>query len=139
VSLLPEGSYYVGDKGVLLVGGIGGGGRGGRGSRGIGGLRPSPDSGLLPAAKFRDFTPPPKTIPPHQSGITRSGSRQREAARRPIAISTSPASFAETALLGVISQRIGKRLAWDAQNMRILDDADSNQQINPPYRSGWSL
>ena len=45
----------------------------------------------------------------------------------------------ETALLGVISQRTGKILVWDAQNMSFSNDADANQYLNPPYRSGWSL
>ena len=154
VSLRPEGSYYVGDKGVLFIGGIGGGGQGGGGggrgagtggSQGADGSRAGagaagrgPSGGLLPLAKYKDFTPPPKTIP-------RTVGHYKEwilAAKGgpPANCNFDFASLiAETALLGVISQRTGKTLAWDAQNMRFVNDQDANQYITQPYRSGWAL
>jgi predicted dehydrogenase len=49
------------------------------------------------------------------------------------------APLTEIALLGVIAQRTGKYLRWDAAAMRITNDADANALLNPPYRKGWSL
>ena len=121
-SLRPEGTYYVGDKGVLLTPG------GGAGQANV----------LLPAAKFKDFTPPPKTIP-------RSIGHYQEWVVAAKGGPPANANFdfsrltAETALIGVISARTGKHLFWDPQNMRFTNDDDANQYINPPYRSGWSL
>ena len=127
ISLQPEGSYYLGDKGALLVGGAGGG----TGSAGAA-------SGLLPADRFKGFTPPPKTLKRTIGHYL----EWVEAAKGgpPASCNFEFASLlTETALLGVISQRTGKPLVWDAQNMRFPSDADANQYVNPPYRSGWSL
>jgi hypothetical protein len=124
-SLPPEGSYYVGDNGILLILGTAGG--------------PS-DGGrvLLPAARFRDFTPPPKTI---QRTI---GHYQEWIAAAkggpPANCNFDFASLiAETALIGVISARTGKHLAWDAENMRFTNDAQANQLVTPEFRTGWAL
>ena len=44
----------------------------------------------------------------------------------------------ETALLGVIAQRTGKILEWDADAMRFTNDEPATLLLNPPYREGWS-
>ena len=118
---------FAGDNGVLLIGGAGGG------TRGV-----DPASGLLPAAKFKDFAPPPKTI-----ARTIGHYREWIAAAKGGPPANCNFEFAtlinETALLGVISSRTGKHLVWDAQAMRFTNDAEANEFLNPPYRSGWSL
>jgi hypothetical protein len=127
-SLQPEGSYFVGDKGALLIQGAGGGG-----SRGGG-----PVSGLLPAAKFKGFKPPPKTtkrtIGHYQEWI--AAAKGGPPANCNFEFATL---INETAQIGVISARTGKHLLWDAPNMRFTNDDEANQYINPPYRSGWSI
>jgi hypothetical protein len=127
VTLRPEGSCYVGDKGVLLLGGTGGGSR-----------LAEEGGGLLPAEKFKDFTPPPKTLkrtPGHYLEWI-----QAAKGGPPASCNFEFASLlAETALLGVVSQRTGRHLTWDADNMRFTNDTEANQYINPPYREGWSL
>jgi predicted dehydrogenase len=45
----------------------------------------------------------------------------------------------ETALLGVIAQRTGKYLTYDAEAARINNEKDANALIQEPYRAGWSL
>lgn len=48
--------------------------------------------------------------------------------------------FTETILLGVLAQRFsGKTLAWDSENMRILDRDDLTEFIDPEYRDGWKV
>jgi predicted dehydrogenase len=123
-----EGSYYVGARGVLLVRGSGGGRSEGRG----------PLEGLLPASRFADYTPPPKTV-------SRTIGHYKEwiAACKGGPPANCNFEFAnlinETGLLGVVSARTGKHLLWDAQNMRFTNHPEANEYINPPYRSGWSL
>ena len=128
-SLQAEGSYYVGDKGVLLIPSTGGGTwRAGAG----------PVSGLLPAAKFRDYAAPPKTV-------ARTVGHYQEWIRA--AKGGPPANcqfdfaslIAETALLGAIAQRTGKYLLWDAANMRFTNDDEANRHVTPAYRAGWAL
>jgi predicted dehydrogenase len=121
---------YIGEKGVLL-------GAREAGQPGVPN-QPAMPSMLLPAAKFKDFAPPPKTIP-------RSIGHYQEwiAAAKggpPANCNWEYAKlFTETALLGVIAARTGKDLAYDAQSMRFTNDADANQYLNSPSRPGWSL
>jgi predicted dehydrogenase len=41
--------------------------------------------------------------------------------------------------LGLISMLVGRRLKWDAQTERILDDADASKLLTRPYRAPWKL
>ncbi len=49
------------------------------------------------------------------------------------------APLTEIALLGVIAQRTGKFLEWDAQGMRFPNDSAASELLKPNYRAGWSL
>jgi hypothetical protein len=49
------------------------------------------------------------------------------------------APVTEIALLGVIAQRTGGFLVWDAEGMRFPNDAAATQLLKPEYRQGWSL
>ena len=49
------------------------------------------------------------------------------------------APLTEIALLGVIAQRTGKFLLWDAEGMRFRNDAGAAGLLKPEYRQGWSL
>ena len=49
------------------------------------------------------------------------------------------ALLTETALLGVIAQRTGKHLVWDAEAARFTNEPDANRYVQEPYRAGWSL
>lgn len=46
----------------------------------------------------------------------------------------------EMVLLGVLAMRAkDRRLQWDGDNLRITNDAEANELVNPPYREGWTL
>lgn len=45
----------------------------------------------------------------------------------------------EFVLLGNIAIRIGKRLEYDADAMRISNDAAADKLVREPYQNGWSL
>ena len=49
------------------------------------------------------------------------------------------APITEIALLGVVAQRTGKFLLWDAEAMSFPNDAAATQLLKPEYRRGWSL
>jgi predicted dehydrogenase len=49
------------------------------------------------------------------------------------------APLAEIALLGVIAQRTGTFLQWDAEAMRFPNDNAASELLKPQYRPGWSL
>jgi hypothetical protein len=45
----------------------------------------------------------------------------------------------EAVLLGNVAQRVGKRIRWDPEQMRIRNEKDANQFLNKEYRKGWEL
>lgn len=115
----PDGLLFVGDKGMLLNGFTGG-------------------PLFLNAAQQQAITPPPKTLPRTIGHYI----EWVEACKggKPAACNFEfAAPVTEIALLGVIAQRTGKHLAWNAADMRFTNNADANQLLNPPYRAGWSL
>ncbi|VGO22456.1 Gfo/Idh/MocA family protein [Pontiella sulfatireligans] len=49
------------------------------------------------------------------------------------------APLTEVVLLGGIAIRTGKRIEWDAKNMRITNHPELNALIKEPVRKGWSF
>jgi hypothetical protein len=45
----------------------------------------------------------------------------------------------ETALLGNVAYRIGKKLEWDAQKLRARNCPEAEQFIQHHYEPGWRL
>lgn len=114
-----EGAMYVGSKGVLLTGGRG-------------------RFSLFPENQFRDFVPPPKTLP-------RSIGHYREfiEAAKGGKPTNCPFSFGgkltELALTGAIAARTARVLEWDSQNLTFPNDSEANALVNPPKRAGYTL
>ena len=42
-------------------------------------------------------------------------------------------------LLGVLALRLGKRIAWDAVNLKVPGVAEADALINEPRRKGWEI
>ena len=114
------GVLYVGDHGRLLSQFSGG------------------KSVLLPEEKFRDFQAPPKTL-----RRTIGHYKEWVAACKGGPPTTCGfqlgAKMTEIALLGSLSIRTGKLLEYDAEKMRIVNDAAASELLDPPYRAGWTL
>jgi predicted dehydrogenase len=93
---------------------------------------------LLPQDRFIDFKGPEPTIP-------RAESHYKEwiAACKggPAAMSNFEyaAALTETALLGNLALRCGKRIEWDAKAMKAKGCPEADALIKPGYRAGWSL
>jgi predicted dehydrogenase len=93
---------------------------------------------LLPEKQFTDFQPPPKTIadpPSHWVEwliACKTGS--------PTGSNFGYAGpLTEANHLGNVAYRAGKRIEWDAVNMRIPNAPAAEQYLGRDYRAGWTL
>jgi len=114
-----DGVIFVGDLGAMLTGFTGG-------------------PMALSEERKRTFAEPEKSLPRsighYEEWIL--ACRGGEPARCHFEFGSA---VTEVALLGVIAQRTGEYLQWDAENMRFSNNDDANELIAPPYRAGWSL
>ncbi len=87
-----------------------------------------------------DYKRPPKTIPrvpgnsPHQDWI-------RACKGGPAACSNFDISgpFTEWVLLGNVAIRLGKKLQWDSQHLRVANAPEAEALIKGSYRAGWEV
>jgi hypothetical protein len=49
------------------------------------------------------------------------------------------AALTEAILLGNVAMRVGKKLEWDSENLRVTNVPAADQFVRPEYRRGWSL
>ncbi|MGE5644863.1 MAG: Gfo/Idh/MocA family protein [Acidobacteriota bacterium] len=119
VPLESDGILFIGEKGTILSGFSGG---------------PS----LVPTSRNAGFTPPPKTLPRSIGHYVEwiAAAKGGKPANCEFGFGSL---LTETALLGVIAQRTGKYLTWDAPSMRITNDADANALVAGSYRAGWCV
>ena len=110
-----DGNLYVGDKGMML------------------GYR------LIPEARMREYTKPPKSLPrsPGHYAEWLIACKGGKPAGSDFALHA--AHLAEVVLLGNIAIRTRRKLTWDGPNMRFTNCDEANAYVNPPYRKGWSL
>jgi len=116
----PDGSLFIGDKGMITTGTYG------------------EQTRLIPVEKMADYKFP-------QPLLTRSPGHYRDWIRAckggdPACSNFNVASpFVEWMLLGVIALRFDGKLEWDAAKMRFTNNADANKYLKPTFRKGWSL
>ncbi len=93
---------------------------------------------LWPEEKFVDLEPPPQTIPAsvghHLEWIEACKGRGTTTCRFEYS-----GPLTEAALLGTVSFRTGRKLEWDAQNLKAIGCSEADPWINKPYRKGWKL
>ena len=93
---------------------------------------------ILPEEKFTTYPQPPQTIP-------RSSGHYKEwiAACKggPAAMSNFDyaSQLTEAVLLGNVAMRLGKKIEWDARNMRAKGAPEADQYLKPQFRNGWTL
>ncbi len=115
-----HGVLFIGDKGKLLTEGWAGQQR------------------LLPYEKTAAYKKPPRTL-------RRSKGHHRDwidACKGGPAASSNfqyGAKLTELVLLGVLAMRLGKRIAWDAVNLKVPGVAQADALINEPRRKGWEI
>ena len=116
----PDGSLFVGDKGMMTTGTYG------------------EMTRLIPVAKMKDYRMPPPLL-------TRSPGHMRDFIRAckggdPACSNFDVAApFVEWMLLGVISLRFEGKLEYDADRMRITNNDDANKLLKPVFRKGWEF
>jgi hypothetical protein len=116
----PDGSVFIGDKGMMTTGTYG------------------EQTRLIPVEKMRDYKFPAEYL-------TRSPGHYRDWIRAckggdPASSNFNVASpFVEWMLLGVIALRVEGKIEWDSAKMRITNNAQANKYLKPTFRKGWSL
>jgi hypothetical protein len=116
----PDGSVFLGDKGILTTGTYG------------------EVTRLLPVEKMKDYTMPPPLL-------TRSPGHMRDFIRAckggdPACSNFDVAApFVEWMLLGVIALRHEGKLEYDPVKMRITNNAEANKLLKPMFRKGWDF
>jgi predicted dehydrogenase len=127
-----NGSLIIGTKGTLFTRTWHGGGES---------ANPEEDFYvLLPRREFVGYKPPPPVLP-----RARNSSHHAEwlAAIRGMGTPLSNFGYAsvltESLLLGNVALRLGKKIEWDAANMRAVNTPEADQYIKPQFRTGWTL
>jgi len=117
---VPDGSVFIGDKGMLTTGTYGDLTR------------------LIPVEKMQDYRMPPPLL-------TRSPGHMRDFIRAckggdPACSNFDVAApFVEWMLLGVISLRHEGKLEYDPEKMRITNNSEANKLLKPNFRKGWDF
>ncbi|HTX34677.1 MAG TPA: Gfo/Idh/MocA family oxidoreductase [Bryobacteraceae bacterium] len=116
----PDGSLFVGDKGMMTTGTYG------------------EMTRLIPVEKMKDYRMPPPLL-------TRSPGHMRDFIRAckggdPACSNFDVASpFVEWMLLGVIALRNEGKLEYDSEKMRITNNTEANKLLKPVFRKGWEF
>jgi predicted dehydrogenase len=76
-----------------------------------------------------------KGLPNHMLNFV-DGIKNGAALNCPVEIA---AGVARTCHLGNIAYKTGRRLYWDAETSRFINDADADSYLTPSYRSPWIL
>ena len=116
----PDGSLFVGDKGMLTTGTYGDVTR------------------LLPVEKMKDYHMPAPLLtrsPGHMRDFIRAA-KGGDPACSNFDVS---APFVEWMLLGVIALRHEGKLEYDPDKMRITNNSEANKLLKPTFRKGWEF
>jgi predicted dehydrogenase len=116
----PNGSLFVGDKGLLTTGTYG------------------ENTRLLPIAKMKDYAFPAPLLT-RSPGHHRDWIRACKGGDAACSNFDVAAPFTEWILLGVIALRVEGRLDWDSAKMRFTNNNEANRYLRPAFRKGWSL
>ena len=113
----------VGEKRSLLTGG-----------------RPANPKLLVPDAEWEHFTKnlPKETIPRVEGGPVAEWIRAIKGGPLPGANFEYSASLTETVAVGILAQRTGTRIDYDALNMKATSHPEFERYIKEPVREGWT-
>jgi len=115
-----EGLLFVGDDGKIL-----------------GGFR-GQNPRLIPKARMDMFKAPPETLPRPDGELDQWVRACRGEAPSDASFpSVSP--FADSILLGNVALRVPRKLRWNTEEARFVDDDEANALTTREYREGWEL
>ncbi|HZT29540.1 MAG TPA: Gfo/Idh/MocA family oxidoreductase [Bryobacteraceae bacterium] len=116
----PDGSVFIGDKGILTTGTYG------------------EETRLIPVEKMRDYQFPAPLLT-RSPGHYRDWIRACKGGDPACSNFNVAAPFVEWMLLGVIALRVEGKLEWDAAKMRFANNPEANKYLKPAFRKGWTL
>ena len=93
---------------------------------------------LFPTDKFKDFTPPPQSIPKSIGHHAEWIQACKDGSPTTCNFDYSGA-LTEAVLLGNVAFRVGKRLEWDAENLTATNAPEADKLIRKEYREGWEV
>lgn len=116
----PDGSLFIGDKGMITTGTYG------------------DQTRLIPVEKMKDYRFPPQFLT-RSPGHYRDWIRACKGGEPACSNFNVAAPFVEWMLLGVIALRVEGKLEWDPAKMRFTNNSAANKFLKPTFRKGWSL
>jgi predicted dehydrogenase len=93
---------------------------------------------LYPEERFKDFNPPKQSIPNSIGHYNEWIQACKEGTPTTCNFDYSGA-LTEAVLLGNVAFRTGKKLHWDAENLKATGAPAADQFIRREYRKGWTL
>ncbi|MBL8177024.1 MAG: Gfo/Idh/MocA family oxidoreductase [Bryobacterales bacterium] len=116
----PNGSLFIGDKGMITTGTYG------------------EQTRLLPVDRMKDYKFPDPFLT-RSPGHYRDWIRACKGGDPACSNFNNAVPFVEWMLLGVIALRVEGKLEWDPVKMRITNHPAANKYIKPSFRKGWSF
>ena len=93
---------------------------------------------LLPRDKFADFQRPPRTIPESIGHAEEWLAACKTGGPTGCNFAYS-GPLTETVLLGTVAHRVGRKLEWDAMNLKATNCPEAEPFIQRAYREDWTL
>jgi hypothetical protein len=115
-----NGSLFIGDQGMLTTGTYG------------------ENTRLLPVEKMKDYDFPPEMLP-RSPGHYRDWIRACKGGAPACSNFNVSAPFTEWIALGAIATKLNCRLEWDAEKLKITNNAAADQLLRPMVRKGWKI
>ena len=115
-----NGSLFIGDKGMITTGTYG------------------ECTRLLPVEKMKDYEFPPEFLP-RSPGHYRDWIRACKGGTPACSNFGVSAPFTEWIALGAIAVKMGARIEWDAENMKVTNNSAANELLSPVVRNGWRV
>ena len=115
-----EGLIFVGEKASMLCGFTG----------------ESPR--IIPETRMKEYKHPPKTLP-RSIGHYKEWIEACKGGKPAGCNFDIGGTLTEIVLLGNIAVRLGEKLDWDSENMKITNVPEANNYLHYKYRDGWTL
>jgi len=114
---------FIGDKGKLMCGEYGDNPR------------------LIPETKMKEYKRPPETLPRIEGGHHEQNWIRACKGGEPACSNFDYSGpFTEAVVMGNLAiHRLGAKLLWDGENMKVTNDEEANKYVKQPCREGWSL
>ncbi len=93
---------------------------------------------LLPEEKFKDFVRPQPFIP-NSIGHHKEWTQAIKTGGSTTCHFGYSGPLTETALLGNVAYRVGRKLEWDAVKLRATNCREADEFIDHHYRTGWKI